>query len=280
MNRDEIIKNCRILLVAYQNGELGQTKMPEESHPVFADNEIEERLVYFTLPMALNYQRDSYKLWQAALATYNDQVTKKVFSLSGAAVMNSVDLRECLTKYKLALQPNRHIEIWQKIAKTIFQKWQTLENLLQAANYDFLNQELTSQEITDFFSEVNTTFGTSFSTWDDIRNNWRDEYAYLLVQFEVHPEYCLYTSCKAIEPTYEFDYQMLASENGVDARQNGYFNPIGSNANVTDFPAPSINFLKRSKYKVIARAIDINQIITRLTQKVSKYFPKILFSGA
>ncbi len=110
----------------------------------------------------------------------------------------------------------------------------------QTANYDFLNQELTSQEITDFFSEVNTTFGTSFSTWDDIRNNWRDEYAYLLVQFEVHPEYCLYTSCKAIEPTYEFDYQMLASENGVDARQNGYFNPIGSNANVTDFPAPSI----------------------------------------
>jgi len=138
MNRDEIIKNCRILLVAYQNGELGQTKMPEESHPVFADNEIEERLVYFTLPMALNYQRDSCKLWQAALATYNDQATKKVFSLSGAAVMNSVDLRECLTKYKLALQPNRHIEIWQKIAKTIFQKWQTLENLLQAANYDFL----------------------------------------------------------------------------------------------------------------------------------------------
>jgi len=138
MNKDEIINNCQKLLVAYKNGQLGQTKMPEESHPGFSNNETEERLAYFTLPMALNYQRDSYKLWQAALATYNDEATKKVFSLSEAAAMNPADLRECLTKYKLALQPNRHIEIWQKIAKTIFQKWGTLKNLFQDINYDFL----------------------------------------------------------------------------------------------------------------------------------------------
>lgn len=138
MNRDEIINNCRTLLAAYKNGELGQTKMPEESHPEFTDSEIEDRLVYFTLPMALNYQRDSYKLWQAALATYNDQATKKVFFVNEAAAMGEADLRERLMKYKLALQPNRHVEIWQKIAKTISQKWGTLENLLQDANYDFL----------------------------------------------------------------------------------------------------------------------------------------------
>ncbi len=125
--------------MAYKSGELGQTKMPEESHPEFSDNQAEERLAYFTLPMALNYQRDSYKLWQAALATYNDEATtRKVFSVKEVAAMNEVDLRECLTKYKLALQPNRHIEIWQKIAKTVFQNWGTLENLLRAANYDFL----------------------------------------------------------------------------------------------------------------------------------------------
>ena len=122
INRDKIINNCRRLLAAYKNGKLGQTKMPEESHPEFSGNQAEERLVYFTLPMALNYQRDSYKLWQAALATYNDEATKKAFSINEVAVMSEADLRESLTKHKLALQPNRHIEIWQKIAKTIFQK--------------------------------------------------------------------------------------------------------------------------------------------------------------
>ena len=123
---------------AYKSGKLGQTKMPEDSNPGFSDNQTEERLAYFTLPMALNYQRDSYKLWQAALATYNDEATKKVFSLSEVVAMSEADLRQCLTKYKLALQPNRHVAIWQKISQTVFQKWGALKNLLQAANYDFL----------------------------------------------------------------------------------------------------------------------------------------------
>lgn len=35
-------------------------KMPEDSHPEFQTQE--ERLCYFTLPMALNYQRNSYTL--------------------------------------------------------------------------------------------------------------------------------------------------------------------------------------------------------------------------
>jgi hypothetical protein len=71
-------QNCRKLLEAYRTGKLGQTKMPEDSNPNFDDDQIEMRLAYFTLPMALNYQRDSYKLWEAALKTINDDLTKKV----------------------------------------------------------------------------------------------------------------------------------------------------------------------------------------------------------
>lgn len=43
--------------------------MPEDSNPNFSSDEIEMRLAYFTLPMALNYQRDSYKLWESVLKT-------------------------------------------------------------------------------------------------------------------------------------------------------------------------------------------------------------------
>ena len=136
--QEKILSDCRVLLNAYKNGLLGQTKMPEDSNPGFTDNEIEERLAYFTLPMALNYQRDSYRLWQAALATYKDGATRKVFSVNKAAAMDIVDLREYLTKYKLALQPNRHPVIWAAIAKTISEKWGSIKNLFRDADYDFL----------------------------------------------------------------------------------------------------------------------------------------------
>ncbi len=71
-SKETIISKCRILLDAYHSGKLGYTKMPEDFSPKFTKNDKELRLVYFTLPMSLNYQRDSYKLWEAVLKTFFD----------------------------------------------------------------------------------------------------------------------------------------------------------------------------------------------------------------
>lgn len=134
--KSSLITNCKKLLKAFKNGELGQTIMPEDSHPEFKNQE--ERLVYFTLPMALNYQRDSYKLWESALKTYEDEDTKCVFDIEWSASANEDDLREKLLKYKVALQPNKHIQTWQKIAKTVHENWVTLENFFSDIDNDFL----------------------------------------------------------------------------------------------------------------------------------------------
>ena len=45
---DQIVKNCRSLIQAYNEGKLGQTKMPEDSNPGFSDKDGELRLAYFT----------------------------------------------------------------------------------------------------------------------------------------------------------------------------------------------------------------------------------------
>ena len=132
----KLIQNCKKLLDAYKTGELGQTIMPEDSHPNFKN--MEERLVYFTLPMALNYQRDSYKLWESALKTYRDKETKCMFDIKWSAQASEKDLREKLLKYKLALQPNKHISTWQKISQTIYENWGNLSNLIKEADNDFL----------------------------------------------------------------------------------------------------------------------------------------------
>ncbi len=145
MERKEIVAKCSKLLEAYRKGKLGYMKMPEDSSPVFSQEGEETRLVYFTLPMSLNYQRDSYKLWESALKTFSDIETKKVFDVKFSANADKEQLRKYLIRYKVALQPNKHIDTWQKISKTIFDNWKTLGNVLKSADYDFLKLKETIQ---------------------------------------------------------------------------------------------------------------------------------------
>ncbi len=142
--REDILRKCKVLLDAYHKGLLGDTTMPEDTNPGFAEEE--PRLAYFTLPMALNYQRDSYRLWEAAKRTYEDKSTRPVFDVQKAASMETGTLREHLLRYRLALQPNRHIATWQTIAKTVAEKWGCLKALMAAADGDFLKLQAIIQK--------------------------------------------------------------------------------------------------------------------------------------
>lgn len=130
-------QKCRLLIEAYENNLLGDCTMPEECHPInFATNE--DRLLYFTLPMALNYQRDSYKLWEAALKTYEDENTRRAFNIKEVSSLSKGELQEILLRYKLALQPNKHVSTWRTLSATIHSNWGSIENLLSSADNDFL----------------------------------------------------------------------------------------------------------------------------------------------
>ncbi|MBN2101062.1 hypothetical protein JW710_04205 [Candidatus Dojkabacteria bacterium] len=134
---EKIVCSVRHLLTAYQSGKLGDTTMPEDTHPGFTS--LEAKRIYYTLPMALNYQRNSYKLWESAKATYEDEETREVFSLSAVNNLNLDSLREKLTKYKLALQPNKHIDTWSRVSRTIFEKWGSLTEMIDQNDSDYLN---------------------------------------------------------------------------------------------------------------------------------------------
>lgn len=110
--------------------------MPEDTHPQLTNQE--ETLIFYTLPMALNYQRNSYKLWEAATATHKDPATRSVFAIEESANMPTELLREKLTKHKLALQPNKHIDTWQRISQTINTNWGSITTLITEADSDYL----------------------------------------------------------------------------------------------------------------------------------------------
>jgi hypothetical protein len=131
-------QNCIKLIDAFKTGKLGQTIMPEDSNPGFGKNDIESRIAYFTLPMALNYQRDSYKLWESASKTFNDPQTKFVFNIESVCGSKEDDVRKALLKHRLALQPNKHINSWILISKTIYGNWGSWSKFIQETDGDFL----------------------------------------------------------------------------------------------------------------------------------------------
>ncbi len=146
-----LIDHCHKLIQAYHEGKLGYMKMPEDEHPDFSTMTLEQRLSYFTLPMALNYQRNSYILRESALTTYQDSDTRDVFDIAICAQMSEDELRTKLIKYKVALQPNKHIQTRHKISKTIATNRWGIVQLLEAVDYDFLQLQKIIQK--DYKSE-------------------------------------------------------------------------------------------------------------------------------
>lgn len=118
MQQTTKLDRIHALLEAYQSGALGGEKMPEDENPAL-DRESKENYTYFTLPMALNYQRNSYTLWECANKTYRDEDTRYVFDTKAVMAMQEEVLRDKLLKYKVALQPNKQPVIWKTICETI-----------------------------------------------------------------------------------------------------------------------------------------------------------------
>lgn len=114
-----IMKRLKRLMDAYRAGELGGETMPEDENPGLDAGSM-ENYMYFTLPMALNYQRNSYVLWQYANKMYRDH--PEVFNSRAVCAMKYEELKEILVQYKVALQPNKQPIIWQTICRTIEEK--------------------------------------------------------------------------------------------------------------------------------------------------------------
>lgn len=136
MQKQNILEQARKLYKMWKAGELGGEYMPEDSNPHFGKSS-KENYHYFTLPMALNYQRNSYKLWESAVATYNDVDTRFVLDVDEVLNHNEEEVRLALTKYKIALQQNKQTEIWIKLCKTIKEQFNgDIRNLFKLCDYD------------------------------------------------------------------------------------------------------------------------------------------------
>lgn len=115
--KNSILKNVDILYLMWKKGLLGGEKMPEDENPHLEKSSADNYL-YFTLPMALNYQRNSYTLWEAANKTFQDQTTRFVFNPQEVIKRPFAEIQFALVKYRLALQKVKQTQIWIKLCQT------------------------------------------------------------------------------------------------------------------------------------------------------------------
>lgn len=116
-NFEEIQSKELKLIEYYQLGKLGGEFMPEDKNPNYAKGS-KENYLYFTLPMALNYQRNAYKLWESAYESAIDSETQEIYVPKKVLLMNEAVLRGKLTKHKVALQMNKQPVIWRTLCDT------------------------------------------------------------------------------------------------------------------------------------------------------------------
>ena len=136
MGTECFIKNVRLLIKMHSNGLLGGEVMPEDA--LFRVVPEDELVNVLTLGMSLNYQRNSYKLWEAVAQTYLDKRSRWVFNTKAVTEGNLDDLKKVLIHYRVALQPNRHPEIWKRVSKGFVQSSLKgdLMGLIQSVQFD------------------------------------------------------------------------------------------------------------------------------------------------
>ena len=110
-------KAAEMLIQLHKAGKLGGETMPEDSNPQLP-KDAEANYAYFTLPMALNYQRNSYRLWASAKSAFLDTSTADIFKPESVIKMDINLLKEKLLKHGVALQPNKHPQIWMRLCQT------------------------------------------------------------------------------------------------------------------------------------------------------------------
>lgn len=111
-----------------------------------------DNYLYFTLTCAINFQRNSPALWSSALRTYSDPDTSFVFHPEEVCQAGHERTKEALSRYRLALQTNRHAAIWVRIFDSLYQNFLSdPRELLAQCSYDVLRIVALVQEQKSLF---------------------------------------------------------------------------------------------------------------------------------
>lgn len=138
MTKKEQLKRITKLHSLFHSGKI-PTLAKHEVNPELPKGS-RENYLYFTLPPSLNFQRNSPAMWAAALKTYEDKETNYLFFPEKVLKQKREKIQKDLLKHKLALQKNKHTDIWITISKAFNKHFQNdPRELFKAGDWDVVD---------------------------------------------------------------------------------------------------------------------------------------------
>jgi len=115
----------------------GRNDMPEDIMPRGIIKGSLAHVMFITLTVSIDYQRDAPALWNASRKTFEDPDTRYLFD---PRLLHETPFRkivEDMQKYKLSKNPRKDAQIWRTIGVTFYKKWNSdPRNFLQDCNWD------------------------------------------------------------------------------------------------------------------------------------------------
>jgi hypothetical protein len=101
----------------------GRTDMPEDIAPNGVVRGSREHILFITLTVSIDYQRDAPSLWESSRKTFNDPETRYLFDPKLLYKTPFNKISEDMQKYKLSKKPKKDAAIWRTIGITFYKKW-------------------------------------------------------------------------------------------------------------------------------------------------------------
>jgi len=128
-------------------GIFGHNVMPEDLLPTWgSDLTVSgvnrgsyEHLMFITLVVSIDYQRNADQLWEAGRKTFEDKRTRWLFYPKDLVNRTFDEIVETMRIHRLSKKPRKDAEIWLKVSKSIFEIYDSNPlNIIKECDYDAL----------------------------------------------------------------------------------------------------------------------------------------------
>lgn len=131
-------KVAKLLYYSFSTtGIFGNSEMPEDRLPKGVKKGSLDHIMFITLTVSIDYQREAQSLWESSRATYTDPDTKYLFS---SKALHETPLRKIINdmqKHELSKKPIKDAETWRTVGSTFYEKWNgDPRNFLEDCRYD------------------------------------------------------------------------------------------------------------------------------------------------
>ena len=126
------------LFEAFQkSGIHGQKEMPEDTPPAGVEESSLEHLLFITLTVSIDYQRDAVTLWKRARAAFENPQTRYLFDPQSVHETSCDKFKQDMTETGLSQKHEKDCLIWRTISDSFLKKWQgDPRNFLADCNWD------------------------------------------------------------------------------------------------------------------------------------------------